>query len=351
MNAPAPAHLQILSRTCGRALHLSSNGDYYISRGLSVYKLHEPSQSWQFVTRLPCAIHRRLAGKIRLAGRLLRHEVRAFIALSDGSMVAANRQGVYHGGPNQTLLAASFIDEGGQPLAPPMMLSRGPNDRVLFGEYNSKTAHGQPVRLFVSDDRGRSFHVARVFEGGSILHVHNLVFDAKCECYWLLAGDHHHEPGIGRLSLDLKSFDWLVKGEQRYRAVEVFDFGDRLIYATDSEREPNGLIVLDKSSGRLERLREFDGSCIYACRFGKHYAMTTTVEPSAVNKSRFATLWLSTNAIDWREAFKAEKDGWNPVYFQFGSIVLPRGSSRSDTILFSGQALKEIDGTAILAQE
>jgi hypothetical protein len=350
MNSRTTATIDIVSRTSGRALYLSSDGGYYLSRGLSVYKLNETNNSWLFVARLPCALHRRIAGAIRLAGRLLRHEVRSFITLSGGSMVAANRQGVYFGRDNQTLLSSSSVDAGTQALAPPMMLCIGPSDRVLFGEYNSKTAHGMPVRLFVSDDLGRTFHVARTFEGGSILHVHNLVHDAKHGCYWLLAGDHHHEPGIGRVSLDLKSFDWLVKGQQRYRAVEVFDLGDRLVYATDTHLEQNALISLDKSSGKCERLREFDGSCIYACRFGKYYALSTTIEPSPVNSSRIATLWLSTNAIDWQEAFTAEKDAWHPVYFQFGSIILPRGGSRSETVLFSGQALKGIDGDALLAQ-
>jgi hypothetical protein len=46
----------------------------------------------------------------------------------------------------------------------------------------------------------------------------------------------------------------------------------------------------------------------------------------------------------------AEKDRWNARYFQYGSIVLPRGVGASDTIVFSGQALKGIDGTLMTAR-
>jgi hypothetical protein len=131
--------------------------------------------------------------------------------------------------------------------------------------------------------------------------------------------------------------------------VEVFDLGDRLLYATDSERAQNELISFDKASGQAEVLREFEGSCIYACRFGGLYAITTTVEPSAVNASRESTLWLSRGGEEWRCALRARKDGWHPIYFQFGSIVLPRGESRHERLCFSGQALQGLDNQLSVA--
>jgi hypothetical protein len=280
---------------------------------------------------------------------LLRHEIRAFARMSDGTMIAATRQGVFFAGPHDSMMMPAKIDGGQQAPYPPMQITVGPDEQILWGEYNSKTAHGNPVRLFVSTDCGRSYSVAHTFEGGSILHIHNLLHDSARDCFWLFAGDHFHEPGIGRLSADLKDFEWIAKGEQRFRAVDAFDFGDRLIYAMDSEREQNHLISFDKASGRTERLREFDGSCIYATRFGEYYALTTTVEPSNVNHSRSARLWLSRDGEQWAEALSAEKDLWHPVYFQFGSIVLPRGHSDRSTVFFSGQAIRGWDGIAATA--
>jgi hypothetical protein len=164
--------------------------------------------------------------------------------------------------------------------------------------------------------------------------------------YWVLAGDHDDEPGIGILSADLRHFEWFRKGEQDYRAVEVFDFGDRLVYATDTEVAQNGLISLDKQSGRHERLRDFPGSCIYACRFGRWFAIATSVEPSPVNHTTDATLWLSPDAEKWWQIYSARKDSWSADYFQFGSIVLPVGRSGRETLLYSGQAVRGIDGRA-----
>ena len=73
-----------------------------------------------------------------------------------------------------------------------------------------------------------------------------------------------------------------------------------LVYATDTQLEPNALISLDKRSGRTKRLQPFEGSCIYACRFGPWFAITTTVEPSRSNAKRSSV--RPSRAIAWRTA-------------------------------------------------
>jgi hypothetical protein len=326
----------------GRAL-LLRDGAIYAGRRYAIYRSADSGTSWTHVGRLPCSPARRMAQWSRLACRLLRHEIRAMNVLSTGGLVACNREGVFHGPPDGNVLQPSRVDQSAKPLAPPMSLAVGPADRVLFGEYDSSPVR-RLVRLYVSDDGGRSFDVARTFPKGEILHVHGLLWDARLGQYWLLSGDHEHEPGIGLLSADLRDFQWVAKGRQVYRAVEVFDFGDRLIYGTDSEKEPNAIVSFDKVSGRIERLVEIEGSCIYSCRFGGWFALTTTVEPSVVNRGQHAGLWLSRDGSNWKRVLEARKDRWHARYFQYGSLVLPRGAGRDDTVFFSGQALRGFDG-------
>jgi hypothetical protein len=59
-------------------------------------------------------------------------------------------------------------------------------------------------------------------------------------------------------------------------------------------------------------------------------------------------LWVSRDAEEWFKVYEAPKDRWNARYFQFGSLILPRGQSDSEMILFSGQALRGIDGRLLL---
>jgi hypothetical protein len=341
--------LEFVHDAPGRAVLVEPDGALYAGRGFDVYCRRDPGTRWTKVAGLPRPAWRRLADPSRLACRLLRQEIRGLLRLPDGTLVAASKLGVFHGAEGGGLLARSAIAAEGAPLQYPMRLGAGPDGTIVWGEYVAPRRL-RPVRIFASRDRGRSFEPVHTFPPGEIVHVHNVTWDATAGHWWVLSGDHGSEPGIGRLSADFARFEWLVKGEQRYRAVSVFDFGDRLVYATDTEREPNGLIVLDKRTGASERICELEGSSLYACRFGSYYAISTSVEPSAVNRSPYATLWLSRDGERWRCVYRARKDRWHPDYFQFGSLILPAGASDRELLWFSGQALEGIDGRTIGAR-
>lgn len=336
--------LEIACTARGRAVYVQPDGTVYAGRNYVVYRSHDNGGTWTEVTAMPRGFIRRMAELSRMTCRLLRHEIRALAPLSDGTLVAANREGVFYAPPGDPVMMRSHIEDGGLAVAPPMSLTVGPHDRVLWGEYTGGDRARREVRMYVSDDAGRTYAEFHRFEAGDIRHVHNLHYDKELDQYWVLVGDHAEEPGIGLLSSDLKDFVWVVKGKQIYRAVSVFDLGDRLVYGTDTEMEPNAVMSLDKKTGRVRRVFEINGSCIYACRFGDIYAISTTVEPSRVNRSRNATLWVSRDAEQWFKAFEAPKDRWHAAYFQYGSLVLPRGESDRETILVSGQALRGIDG-------
>jgi len=347
--AGEPLALDVLGTTPGRAVLAEPDGDLYLGRNYSIYRSSDDGQTWRKVTALPRSPLRRAAELSRLACRLLRQEVRALVRLSDGTLVAASRKGVFLGKEEEPEMRPALVEPGNRPFGPPLRLNRGPGDVVVWGEY-AAALPPKPMRLFASRDGGRSFEAVMTLERDTIGHVHNLFWDSAAGHYWLLAGDHGHHPGIARISADFGHLEWLGKGEQCYRAVHVFDLGDRLVYATDSEVATNHLVSLDKATGRTERLRELEGSCIYACRFGGLYALTTTVEPSRVNRSRDATLWVSRDAEHWRCAWRAPKDRWHPDYFQFGSIVLPAGEGARELLVFSGQAVRGLDGRTVVAR-
>lgn len=340
--------LKMTSIGSGRAVYVQPDGTLYVGRNYDILSSCDHGLTWTRTVSMPRSMMRRTLAISRLACRLLRHEVRALVVMEDGTHVAANREGIFYAARDETMMHQCEVESSGESLMPPMCITLGPEGRVLWGEYFSNVQRRE-VRLCASDDGGKNFTVARVFEPGEVRHIHNIVYDKHLAHYWILSGDYGSEAGIGRLSKDLKDFDWVVKGEQIYRVVCVFDLGDRLIYGTDTELEPNAVMSLDKKSGRVERVFELDGSCIYACRFGKLYILSTTVEPSSVNRARSATLWLSRDGEEWIRVLQAPKDRWHEKYFQYGSFVLPRGESDDETVFFSGQALEGVDGRAIVA--
>ena len=135
------------------------------------------------------------------------------------------------------------------------------------------------------------------------------------------------------------------RGTQRYRAVSAIIEPDRLIYGTDSDRDFNFIVSLDKQSGRIEELREVEGSSLFAARFGDWKIISTAVEPNPYCRSRECSLYGSKDGAKWQRLVVHRKDGFSAVYFQFGALVLPYTQASSMTsFMYSGQAIQEFDG-------
>ncbi len=335
--------LEIRRDSSGKALRIEPDGTLYASQHMQVLRSHDLGLGWDLLATLPSPGWRRALEPFRLACRALRHEVRCLTVLPGDTLVASHRGGVFHGPTDGGELRPSRIDSGSLALMPPMNLTAGPDGRALFGEYGLPD-EPRPVRIFASDDGGERFEAVHSFASGEIFHIHNLIDDRRRGHYWVFAGDWGEQAGIGMLSHDLARFEWVARGSQSFRVVDAFDFGDRLVFGTDTELEPNRLVSFTKESGQVETLATLEGSCLYATRFGDCFVLTTTVEPSSVNRGRHATLWVSRDGDAWRRVFRAAKDRWDANRFQFGSLVLPRGECVRDELVFSGQAVDRLDG-------
>jgi len=346
MTPARPFELVRESACPGRAVLAEPDGSLYVGRNYEIHRSTDGGSSWSFETAMRRGFGRRAIEPSRLACRAFRHEVRAMARLSDGSYVAASKKGVYFSRPGQRTMSVSRVEIVDR-LKPPMMIGVGPANRVVWGEYSTTNRDRPAVRVYASDDGGASFHVVYTFGPSEIRHVHNVFYDASAAHYWVLTGDHGKEPGIGRLSADFRTFEWLVRARQEYRAVCLFDFGDHFVYGTDTENEPNHVIRLDKRTGHSERIAPLVGTCIYGCRFGGIYAISTTVEISQANPSREATLLLSRDGEKWETVLRARKDFLPQKLFQWGSLILPRGESNRERLLVSGQALCGMDGETV----
>jgi hypothetical protein len=342
---------QITHRTSvlGRALHASADGVLYRSEGFRTYRSTDCGESWvQFLTT-PGGVRNSFTKHSRIATRFFRQEVRALLPLESGSHVAATRGGIYHSAKGVMNMRPAEVEEGHRKVQPPTSLCAGPDGRVVWGEY-WRNLNRKFMRLYGSLDNGKSYAEIHRFTGGEIRHVHGLLYDDSLNKYWVFVGDHDSEPGIGLLDGDWSHFEWVHKGEQRHRLVTAFDRGDHLLYATDTEKEGNAIYRLHKGSGALERVAEIDGSCIYGCRIGDGFLFSTSAEPRHDNSPQVASLWHSTDGDSWELIYSVPKDGWQANLFQFGSLVLPRGTLPNGRVMFSGQAVEGIDGQVVLGQ-
>jgi hypothetical protein len=65
---------------------------------------------------------------------------------------------------------------------------------------------------------------------------------------------------------------------------------------------------------------------------------------------KYSHLYISENGLNWQEIAKYKKDIWHKSAFQFGSIQFPRYETTNKLlfIIYSGRALKKIDGKTIM---
>jgi hypothetical protein len=326
-------------QTTGRALYIGQSGELYVARKYRIYRSNDWGATWQLDCFVPVSGWKPLVAKTRLGARLLRYDITAFRVLDDGSRVALARDGVYRAGPGEIRMSRVFhVTRGSRPLNLAV-----DGARVLFGEYGSGLESSR-VRVYVSEDRGRSFHVGYQFPKGDIRHVHNVLVDPYQDNYWILTGDFDRQAGIAALSKDLQTLEWLKRGSQKYRAVGALIERDRLIYGTDSDRERNFIVSIDKQSGELNETCEVEGSSLYATTFGPVRVISTCVEPNPACPSRQCSLYASTDGAQWKYVVVHRKDRYHSNYFQFGTLVLPYAHNAEPRGMYSGQAVEDMDG-------
>ena len=76
--------------------------------------------------------------------------------------------------------------------------------------------------------------------------------------------------------------------------------------------------------------------------------ISTTVEPSEVNKDQYAHVWYSIGGMYWEELASYKKDCLPKTYFQFGSITFPQYESDTGLIVWNGRAVECVDGKTII---
>jgi len=319
----------------GRALYISRENSLYIARRYHIYRSDDGGNTWRLDCYVPSAGWKPLAAKIRLAARLLRYAIAAMEVLPDGTRIAVARDGIYRAAPGETRMTRVFqITRGSRPLNLAV-----DGNRVLFGEYGDAYRDCEAF-IYVSEDGGKTFDVGYRFPAGSIRHVHGVQVDPHQDGYWVLVGDSDQQSGIGVLSKDLRTLEWLNRGSQQCRAVRVLIEPDCLVYGTDSDREKNFIVRMDKKSGEISRILPVEGSSLHAAAFGPVRAVSTCVEPNPESPLRECSLYASWGNCEWRRVATYQKDRHHPTLFQFGTLVLPYAYGDEPCGIFSGQAVK-----------
>ena len=226
-----------------------------------------------------------------------------------------------------------------------MNLSRDGN-RLLFGEYGRHLDRYE-LCIYVSEDGGKMFEVGFHFSKGDIRHVHKVLVDPyRSDAYWVFVGDYGREPGIGVLSKDLRTLDWVDRGRQRCRVMSAIVEPDCLIFGTDTDMEQNYIVRMEKQSGKMHELLKVDGSSHHAAAFGPARIISTSAEPNPVVRWPDCALHASRDGDRWERIVVEKRDFFHPRLFLWGAWCSPACHNQPRGI-YSGQAVERIDGQTL----
>ena len=172
-----------------------------------------------------------------------------------------------------------------------------------------------------------------------------MFFDKYTDRIWVATGDRENECIIGYTEDEFKTFKEVFRGGQEYRTCQLFFYNDFIVFGTDTQYEQNVIKKFDRETLEITELQKVQGSVIKGGQVGDVAFISTTVEPSKVNKDKYAHLWVTKDGLHWEERYKAKKDCW-PSIFQFGTFEFPQyyGIDKLERLYFSGRALKGLDG-------
>lgn len=261
---------------------------------------------------------------------------------------------------NKTIQA---IQESRQGFSDPINFCNDGNS-VYWGDYGINPAYCN-VNIYKIDS---TLNVQTVysFPKNSIKHIHNIIFDQKEDCYWILTGDNEKDAGIYRMTSDWSQITPIKNGEQKYRSVIAFPIPKGLIYASDAVEHDNSLYILQQTSNGYQehQLTSINGSCIYGIELKDYYIFSTTVEPkqgprlrmllseklgNGIKSKDVHILCVNKHTLEIKKIASHEKDFWSMILFQYGAATFAKGNI-SNKLWYYPVACKKVDGKNILIQ-
>ncbi len=281
-----------------------------------------------------------------LLRRFLRAEIINLYELSDETQLLITKKGIFRKRSASNKFIKCFnIMRGSRPRN----LCVDNKNNIYFGEYFSNFERNQ-VNIYNSIDGGKTWEIAYTFKKGEINHIHGIFYDKYTNRKWVVTGDRENECIIAYTENDFGDLNIVFRGGQEYRTCSLLFYEDFIVFVTDSEYMKNEIKKFDRQTFKITSLGSIQGSGLYAGQCNSFSFLSTTVEPSKINKDKYSHLYISKDGLEWKEIAKYRKDIWNKSIFQFGSIQFPRYENQKDIdyIVYYGRALKQIGGKTVI---
>ena len=320
--------------------------EWIVAKGYRLYKYNPSSGKKRYFSHLSDRKNGFLS-LFRLSRRLFRSEITHLYHFQNDTWMCIAKKRIFRYDKETKLFEKCCdIEKGSRP----MNLCQSEDGTIFFGEYFNNHKK-EPVRVFQSRDNGKTWSVAYTFATGEIEHIHGIFKDPYTKRMWVATGDDDKSCVFGYTEDGFKSFIKEYSGTQQCRVCVPLFTPEEIIFATDSQYEQNVIRSINRETGEVKDWQKIQGSGIYAVQNGKLMMVSTTVEPSVVNKDQSSHLWYSWDGHQWEELISFRKDRLPLTYFQFGSIRFPHYEEESEYVVFHGRALKKLDGKTMIIKK
>lgn len=300
-----------------------------------------------------------VGSKIRIINRLLRTGPRSGIAIDEYNALISKGNYIYeYNVISNRLTKGYYCGEGIRPLSFCNVYGiNGFKDGIYFGGYlmNMEKA---PVSIYYRTGVDK-WEIVYTFPKGTINHVHSIIADEYRNCLWIFTGDFDEASAIWKVTNDFKSIERVFFNAQKYRSCVAFAVSEGILYATDTPFTDNGVYLYDIKANSLKELFPLHGSCIYGCKWGNQYVLSSTVEGDGRDNSFIRSLFsrrrgagivdeyvhLYTMSIQdgIKEIYMEKKDKLPFYLFQFGAFRFPAGNNLSNVLFFQPVATTDND--------
>ncbi len=343
------------AETAGRGRLLASQGSFLAARDMD---LRGPSDAWQPVDTVPASLAVRLTA--RPARRVLQTAsdhtpipptLLAWTRPQDWLAMAA-RLGVHQATqlPSGTLLVGVSrrllrrerqgwwqttlrYDGFRKPTRNGLLVDK--LGRAWLAQYALNRDRSQSIRLWRSDDDGKSFVPVRTFGAGEVRHIHFIQQDPIDGALWLGTGDRDSESALWR-SRDGDNWEQIGGGSQQWRAMGLGFTDDAVVWGTDAGLDAphfdNVLVRWTRATGDLTVEQAVQGPVHSVASLpGGRVAVSTGCEGGANERDNRVHLWLRDSGGAWRELASWRK-GPQPARLQYAVGHLVAGQERCDDL-------------------
>ncbi len=319
------------------------DGRLLISKGRSVWVVDENKK--KRVAWYNPEFHYRIFYWFALIRRVLRLGFHALYLIDQSRWIGILRKRIAIREPgNNKFEEVHKVRNGSRPLN----ICVTPEHHLYYGEYFSNESRGE-VSIYGSKS-GKNWEKIYSFPEKTIRHIHGIFWDSYRNGIWVLTGDSDEESGLWFTDNNFRTLNLVKGGSQQFRAVSLIPKQDGLILPTDTPLEKNYIQFYDLKKDQVIRLKEIEGSAFHAENYGNFDMVSTIIEPSSVNNTKYVCVYASQDGYNWKCIKRIRKSRFPVAFFKYlryPEIELLPDSKLSPFVYGYCRSLKKLHGRIV----